>query len=103
EPQPAPTRGLRPCADHVAPRPDVARIAGMMRGIPGIEAIVMIGGRHEQLRAGPHVEVQQLVGLPVEKCPLRAKILVPEARGMAVVRAMVIVLLDLTAVARRAL
>src|SRR5690348_16397541 len=91
ESQPPPARSLRPRTDDIPVRPDVVRVPGVVRGIPRIEAVVMVGQGQEELRSGAHIEVHQLVGLPVKECPLRAKILVTEPRGVPVMRELVVV------------
>src|SRR5581483_3606004 len=103
EPQAPPARRLCPRADHIAMRSDVARVPRVVRRIPGVETIVMVGQCEEQLRTGTHVEVHELRGLPIEKCPLCAQVLVSELRRMAIVLELVVVLLDLAAVSGRAL
>jgi len=81
EAQPLLARGGRPCADHIAMRANRGGVPRLMPGGPGIEAVVMIGERNEKPRAGLLVARDEFVGFPVQQRPLRAEVLVAEARG----------------------
>src|SRR5208283_156296 len=60
--------------------------------IPAIKSIVVIGESEEEARPGFLIAVQERLGLPVQQRPLRAQVLVTEARGRTVMREMILVL-----------
>jgi hypothetical protein len=62
----------RPDSDYIAMGTDVHRIPRIMPGVPGVEAIVVVGERNKQLGPGLLVTLNQLIGFPVEERPLRA-------------------------------
>ena len=77
-----PRRGS-PRAHHIAMRPKIRGVPRLMLRVPRVEAVMMIGERDEDSRARLLVARDQLVGVPVQQRPLRAKILVSKPRGMA--------------------
>src|SRR5579885_3892687 len=89
--QPVVARYRGPGSDHVTVRTEIHRIPGMMPGVPGIKTVVMIGERDEDLGARFLVTLDQFLGLPVEQRPLRAKLLIAEPGGMAIVLELVLV------------
>jgi len=90
--QAAVARCFGPGSDHIAMRSNICCVPGMVPRIPGIEAVVMVRERNEQFRACAAVEIHQLVGLPIQKRPLGAKVLIAELRWMSVMLQMVAIL-----------
>jgi hypothetical protein len=62
-------RRLGPAADDVLARSDVERIPGVVCGIVVVEVVVMIGQRHEILRAGRLVQAHERVRVPMLGLP----------------------------------
>ncbi len=60
--------------------------------IPRIEVVVMIRERHENPRACLLVSRDQLVGVPIQQCPLCAEVLVSKARCRAIMVEVILVL-----------
>src|ERR1700722_8960788 len=81
-----------PCANDIAVGTNGRGVPGVVLRIPGVKVAMMIRQRHEDSGARLFVARDQLVGIPVEQRPLRAELLVSEARCRPVMIEVILVL-----------
>ena len=91
--EPSIPRQLRPGSNYIAVWPDSFGVPWMIFRVPAIKAIMVVRESEEEASARFLIPVDQLIWLPVQKCPLRAQILVPKAGWVSVVFKVVFVLL----------